>query len=50
MSKKYFAGRVDDSIANKEWCFNLGWERPRNHQESGAERKDVVALSALPHE
>lgn len=41
--------KVDDSISNKEWYFNLGQERPRIHQESGAEREAVVALSALPH-
>lgn len=42
--------KADDSIANKEWYFNLGQERPRTHQGSGADREDVVALSALPHE
>lgn len=32
--EKYLEGRVDDSIPNKECCFNLGQERPRIHQES----------------
>lgn len=30
MWKKYFEGRVDDSIPNKEWCFTLGW----THQDT----------------
>lgn len=37
---------MDDSIPNKEWCFNLSW----THQESGAEKEDVVLLSSSPHE
>lgn len=48
--KKYFEDRVDDSIPNKERCFNLSQERPRIHQESGSERDDLVILCALPPE
>lgn len=41
---------MDDSIPNKEWWFYLDQERPRVHQDPGAEREDVVVPSALSHE